>query len=92
VSLPLIVGAAMTTAAMVFGVVAVAIKARGRPPAAGAEQMIGMRGQVVDWDAERGRVRAHGEVWAARGNQSLQPGDTVRVVGREGLTLIVNRP
>jgi membrane-bound serine protease (ClpP class) len=53
VSLPLIVGAAMTTAGMVFGVVAFAFKARARPPAAGAEQMIGMRGQVVDWDAER---------------------------------------
>jgi membrane-bound serine protease (ClpP class) len=91
VSLPLIVGAAMTTAGLVFGVVAVAIKARARPPAAGAEQMIGMLGQVVDWDTERGRVRAHGEIWAARGNQSLQPGDTVRVVGREGLTLVVNR-
>jgi membrane-bound serine protease (ClpP class) len=91
VSLPLIVGAAITTAALVFGVVALAIKARVRPPAAGAEQMIGMRGQVVDWNTERGRVRAHGEIWAARGDQSLQPGDTVYVVGREGLTLIVKR-
>jgi membrane-bound serine protease (ClpP class) len=91
VSLPLIIGAAITTAAMVFSVAAIAIRARARPPAAGAEQMIGMLGQVLDWDGERGRVRTHGEIWAARANQPLQPGDAVRVVGREGLTLIVKR-
>ena len=91
VSLPLIVGAAVTTAALIFGVVTAAIKVRARPPAAGAEQMIGLRGEVVEWNEERGRVRAHGEIWAARGARSLQPGDSVRVVGRENLTLIVER-
>jgi membrane-bound ClpP family serine protease len=53
--------------------------------------MIGMRGEVVDWSGERGRVRVLGEIWAARGARSLQPGDSVRVVGRENLTLIVER-
>ena len=91
VSLPLIVGAALTTAALVFGVVAAAMKARERPPAAGAEQLIGMRGEVVDWDGEKGRVRANGEIWAARGGRALQAGDAVRIVGREGLILIVER-
>lgn len=91
VSLPLIIGAAITTAALIFGVVAAAIKVRTRPPAAGAEQMIGMPGEVIDWDGVRGRVRAHGEIWAARGERPLQPGDAVRIAGREGLVLIVER-
>ncbi|MEX0752854.1 MAG: nodulation protein NfeD [Xanthobacteraceae bacterium] len=91
VSLPLIVGAAVTTALLIFGIVAAAMKARERPPAAGAEQLIGMRGEVVDWDGEKGRVRANGEIWAARGGRALQAGDAVRVVSREGLTLVVER-
>ena len=57
--------------------------------AVGSEQMIGMRGEVVGWSDVRGSVRVHGEVWSARANRPLQVSDIVRVVGREGLTLIV---
>jgi membrane-bound serine protease (ClpP class) len=91
VSLPLILGAAVTTAALIFGVVAAALRARERPAAAGAESLIGLRVPVVDWQGERGRVRAQGEIWSARGPGGLQPGEIVRVVGRENLTLIVER-
>ena len=48
-----------------------------------------MRGEVVDWSDVRGSVRVHGEIWSARSKRPLQVNDTVRVVGREGLTLIV---
>lgn len=89
VSLPLILGATITTAALIFGVVAAALQARRRPPAAGAEQMIGVKARVLDWEGENGHVRVEGEIWAARSKQPFQAGATVRVVGREGLTLIV---
>ena len=89
VSLPLIIGTMLTTAALIFGVVAAAMQARRRPAAAGAEQMIGARARVVDWQGEGGHVRAEGEIWAARSQQPLQAGATVRVVGRDGLTLLV---
>jgi membrane-bound serine protease (ClpP class) len=55
----------------------------------GAEQMIASRGQVVDWQNGRGNIRIHGEIWSARGKNELSPGDSVRVLRREGLTLIV---
>ncbi len=89
VSLPLILGAAAASAALFLFVGAAAIKARRRPPTTGAEEMIGSRGQVVDWRDSAGHIRVHGEIWAARGDRPLQPGTSVRVLAREGLTLIV---
>jgi membrane-bound serine protease (ClpP class) len=89
VSLPLIIGFALTTAALIFGVIGAAMQARKRPTSTGAEQMIGSRGEVVTWEGLSGQVRVLGEIWAARGTSSLKPKDAVRVVAREGLTLIV---
>jgi membrane-bound serine protease (ClpP class) len=89
VSLPLVIGFALTTAALIFGVIGAAMQARRRPTTTGSEQMIGSSGQVVRWDGSSGQVRVLGEIWAARGTTTLKPNDTVRVVGREGLILLV---
>jgi membrane-bound serine protease (ClpP class) len=89
VSLPLIIGFAVTTAALIFGVLGAAMKARKRLPATGAEQMIGSRGEVVVWEGPSGQVRVLGEIWAARGPATLKPKDAVRVIARDGLILIV---
>ncbi|HEU4498585.1 MAG TPA: NfeD family protein, partial [Sphingomicrobium sp.] len=59
------------------------------PPVTGSEQLIGSRGEVVEWLGSSGQVRVLGEIWAARGTQSLKPKDPVRVTGREGLILVV---
>jgi membrane-bound serine protease (ClpP class) len=89
VSLPLIVAAALTTALLIFAIVGAAIVTRKRPAATGAEELIGSRGQVIEWQGAGGSVRVHGEIWKARAQAPLQPGASVRVVGREGLVLIV---
>ncbi len=89
VSIPIIIGAAIASAGLTFAVVGAAIKARRRPAATGAEEMIDSRGNVVDWQAGRGNIRVHGEIWSARSDKELKPGDCVRVIRREGLTLIV---
>jgi membrane-bound serine protease (ClpP class) len=89
VSIPIIVGAAIASAGLTFAVIGAAMKARWRPAATGAEGMIGSRGQVVDWQAGRGDIRVHGEIWSARSDKELKSGDAVRVTRREGLTLIV---
>lgn len=90
VSLPLIIGMAATTALLIFGVIAAAMKARRRAPVTGAEQIIGSVGQVIAWQDATGQIRVLGEIWNARATRPLQAGDTVRVVGRDGLTLIVD--
>jgi membrane-bound serine protease (ClpP class) len=89
VSIPIIIGAAIASAGLSFAVLGAAMKARRRPAATGAEGMIGSRGRVVDWQADRGDVRVHGEIWSARSDKELKSGDSVRVTRREGLTLIV---
>ncbi len=85
----LIVGSAATTAALIFGIVGAAMSARRRKPATGAEGMIGMQGRVVSWHGTRGAVLVHGETWSARAERPLEVNDTVRVVRRDGLTLVV---
>jgi membrane-bound serine protease (ClpP class) len=89
VSIPVIVGAAFTSVGLTFLVIGAAMKTRGRPAATGAEEMIDSRGRVVDWQADHGNIRIHGEVWSARSDREFKAGDLVRVRRREGLTLIV---
>jgi membrane-bound serine protease (ClpP class) len=89
VSIPVIIGAAITSAGLTFAVIGAAMKARRRPAVTGAEEMIESRGKVVDWQAGRGNIRVHGEIWSARSDRELKSGDSVRVIRREGLTLIV---
>ena len=60
-----------------------------RPVRAGREELIGSTGKVVEWKGTSGRVRVQGEVWQARGDQSFQPGRSVRVTDLQGLVLEV---
>jgi membrane-bound serine protease (ClpP class) len=55
----------------------------------GAEGMIGERGEVIEACEPSGRVRVHGEIWAAvaADGQSFAPGDRVRVLAVNGLTV-----
>jgi len=85
----LIFGSALATAGMIIAIGGAAWSARKRKPATGSEQLIGTRGEVVSWNDRRGSVRVVGEIWSAQSNRPLQVNDSVRVVGREGLTLIV---
>jgi membrane-bound serine protease (ClpP class) len=56
---------------------------------AGAETLIGARAAVVSPCRPHGQVRVEGELWRARCERGADPGETVRIVGREGLTLLV---
>lgn len=67
----------------------VAVRARRQAVVSGEEGMIGMTGPVLTWDGHNGTVRVHGEIWSARAHRSLRPGQTVRVVELDGLTVVV---
>lgn len=56
---------------------------------AGAETLIGARALVIDPCRPRGHVRVEGELWRARCEAGADAGQTVRVVARDGLTLLV---
>lgn len=89
VSLPLIIAAAAMTGSLALFVLGAAVKARSRRALTGAEEMIGIVGEVVEWTDFKGRVRVHGEIWSARADRALNPGDSIRVTQREGLTLVI---
>jgi membrane-bound serine protease (ClpP class) len=64
---------------------------RGRQKVVGAETLIGAQATVIEPCRPDGQVRIGGEIWEARCAAGADPGDAVRVVGREGLTLLVER-
>jgi membrane-bound serine protease (ClpP class) len=56
---------------------------------AGAETLIGARAEVAAECRPLGQVRVAGELWRARCERGAAAGETVRIVGRDGLTLLV---
>jgi membrane-bound serine protease (ClpP class) len=91
VSWQVVAGLTAISAGFFMGILGLAMRARSRPVRTGAEEMIGLTGEVVQWaEAEgKGRVHVRGEVWAAQSSASLTKGQKVRVVSRTGLTLAV---
>jgi membrane-bound serine protease (ClpP class) len=85
----LIAGVALTSAAFFFGIVGLAVKARQRAVVTGAEEMLGASGEALEKFDNIGRVRVHSEEWQARTRAAVKRGERVKVVGRDGLTLIV---
>jgi membrane-bound serine protease (ClpP class) len=57
----------------------------------GAETLIGSEAHVVTACRPDGQVRLQGELWAATCKDGAEPGERVRVVARDNLTLLVER-
>ncbi len=89
ISWTLIMTVAVVSLTFFLGVVALAVKARGRPVVSGREQLVGMRGEALESFTGAGRVRVRGEEWQARASAPIALGERVRVTGLDGLTLIV---
>src|SRR6266513_1908384 len=60
-----------------------------RRVAAGAETLIGATGKVLSRLAPVGQIELAGEIWKAHCAGGAEVGQAVTVVGRDGLTLIV---
>ncbi len=101
VSRPLIAGLALGLAGMFFFVVRGALRARRAPVTTGVEALVGSTGTVLDELAPTGMVAVRGEHWSARlaspgpavvAGRPVRwagPGEAVRVVAVDGLTLEV---
>jgi membrane-bound serine protease (ClpP class) len=64
-------------------------RVRGQPKKVGAQTLVGQSARVISTCRPEGQVRVGGEIWAARCRDGADPGDAVTVVGRDGLTLVV---
>jgi membrane-bound serine protease (ClpP class) len=62
---------------------------RGRRATVGAQTLIGSEAKVFSPCRPNGQVQVAGEIWAATCAAGADSGATVRVVGRDGLTLVV---
>jgi membrane protein implicated in regulation of membrane protease activity len=63
--------------------------ARRWRPKTGVETLVGQTADVVVECRPRGQVRVQGELWEAECEDGAEVGETVRIVGREQLTLTV---
>ena len=87
--LPLILGLAASSAAVVMLGGGMALRARRRPVVSGREEMVGAEGVVLGPADGGAWVQVHGERWRVASPEPLQAGQRVRVVGMQGLTLQV---
>jgi membrane-bound serine protease (ClpP class) len=87
--LGLIAGATVASLLLFGGVLALLVRARRRPVVSGDAALIGTYGRILRWADDEGEVLAGGERWRARATRPIAPGQAVRVVGRDGLTLLV---
>jgi membrane-bound serine protease (ClpP class) len=64
---------------------------RGRRATVGAQTLVGETASVVTACLPDGQVRLGGEIWEARSHEGAEEGEAVVVIGRDGLTLLVER-
>lgn len=89
ISLPVVLTATVASAAFLAIVLAAAVRAHRLRVATGDAALVGSIATVADWSGNGGHVRVHGELWQASAMRPLSPGGRVRVIGRDGLRLVV---
>jgi membrane-bound serine protease (ClpP class) len=89
ISLWAILGSAGATALFFLFVVGAGVKALRARTVTGMEGLIGEVGVVRTRLAPRGQVFLRGELWTAECAGEVEPGESVRVTGIDGLTLQV---
>ncbi len=91
VSWPVLGGVAIASLAFSLIVARLAYLSHRHEVVTGSEEMIGLSGKVDSWAGAAGYVITHGERWKAVSTEPLDPGEEIKVVGRDGLTLKVVR-
>jgi membrane-bound serine protease (ClpP class) len=89
VSWPVIITVAIVGAVVFGGVATLALKARRRDIVTGQEEMLQSVGEALESFKAEGRVRVHSEDWSARASAPIKRGQKIKVIGIEGLVLIV---
>lgn len=91
VSWSVIIPAALLTAGFFLFAMGMAWRTWKTRPTTGREGLIGERAVVRRRIDPQGQVLIRGEIWQARADETLEPGDSVEVVAVDGLTLEVRR-
>lgn len=92
VSLEVILGFSLGTAGLFTFLIGAAVRAMFRKPSTGFEGMIGETGVARTQLNPKGVVFTHGELWNALSQDgTIEKGERIDVVGREGFTLYVKK-
>jgi membrane-bound serine protease (ClpP class) len=92
VSIPLVIGTGIATAAFFMTIVTFAIRAQLKKPEVGSEALLGKIGRARSELSPEGMVHVAGELWTATSSGDVIPAGTeIRVVGVDGLRLVVER-
>jgi membrane-bound serine protease (ClpP class) len=89
ISRPLIGSIALLSLVFLLWVMDLFVKIRSRPVVTGREEMLGQQGKCLSHEGEQLRVYIHSEIWNAQAATPIEPGQTVKVIGMNGLTLEV---
>jgi membrane-bound serine protease (ClpP class) len=90
ISLGIIISTAILTALFFVFAIGLTIKTQRKKPTTGAEGIIGLVGTAKTNLDPDGSIFVHGELWSARAaSGTIAKGKRVKVVGVEGLTLLV---
>jgi len=86
---------ALSSSALVSGFLWIAVgkslQAAHERPAHDLDSLVGQIGEAKTKIRENGSVRVDGELWTARSDKSIKAGSSIRVVRRDGFTLIVEK-
>jgi membrane-bound serine protease (ClpP class) len=89
-SLAYVIPATVLTAAFFIFIVGAGLRAQFRPVQSGRETMLGKTANAISRiDAGGGKVFTEGEYWNAVSETPVESGQTIEVIGIEGLTLKV---
>jgi membrane-bound serine protease (ClpP class) len=91
ISLTLIAGTTLVSAAFVFWMMGRMASLRRKPVRTGVEALIGMTGEVREDFSGEGRIWLMGESWQAKSDEKLQRGEKVKVKAKEGVVLTVEK-
>lgn len=89
VSLPFMISLGVASALLLFAIGVLALRARRQLVVSGREEMIGATGIVTHAGDGDAYALLHGESWRISAARPLAPGEQVRVLGMDGLTLRV---
>jgi membrane-bound serine protease (ClpP class) len=92
VSVPLVVGAGVLTAAGFLFIISFALRTQKKPVQVGAEALIGESGFARSIIDPTGMIHVAGELWSAQlveGASPIADGQAIEVVGVKGLRLLV---
>ncbi|MCE9686604.1 nodulation protein NfeD [Shewanella sp. AS16] len=87
----LIISMTVFSAVVALFMISMIIRGRSRPVVSGDQELLQHEAEVIADFKGSGRVMIRGEVWLAFSEEPLQRGQKVKVIGIDGLTLMVTR-